>query len=163
MQLRDRPAPGTAGARLRFGRFGQDGAALVEFSIVVGFLLLLLYGIIAFGLALAVKESVTEAASDGARAAVPAATGSGAEAAAQGAVDNAIAWLGKCGDGAFTCSTSVLSPGTSGCTNSANSCIQVEVSYDWKDHAVIPNLPGIGLLLPNTIPAQAVSELANVT
>ena len=148
---------GGRAARTRRCR-GEDGAALVEFSLVVGLLMLFLYGIIAFGLSLAVKESVTQAAADAARAGMTAKDPVGA---ANSAVDNAIGWLGKCGDGSFNCDASIITANTPGCDNSTNNCIRVKVTYDWKDHPVVPNLPGLGLILPDSIPAQSVDELAH--
>src|SRR5580765_3522295 len=52
----------------------QSGAALVEFSLVVGLFAFILYGLVSFGMVLATKQKVTAAASDGARAAVGAST-----------------------------------------------------------------------------------------
>jgi Flp pilus assembly pilin Flp len=48
----------------------ERGAAAVEFALVASVLCLLLFGIIEFGVILSVKSSVTQAASEGARAAV---------------------------------------------------------------------------------------------
>ena len=50
----------------------QRGTALVEFALVGSLLCLLVFGLIEFGVILAVKSSVTQAASEGARAAVTA-------------------------------------------------------------------------------------------
>ena len=29
--------------------------------------------------------------------------------------------------------------------------MQVQVSYDWKNHPLLPKFPGLGLLLPDTL------------
>ena len=49
---------------------GEDGAAAVEFALVVPLLLLLLFGIISFGMIFAQQLSLTNAARQGARVAV---------------------------------------------------------------------------------------------
>ncbi len=49
---------------------GERGTTLVEFTFVIGILALFLSGIITFGLILASKQTITQAASEGARAAV---------------------------------------------------------------------------------------------
>ncbi len=62
--------PWPTGPRRSLRRRDQKGAALVEFSLVVGFFVFVLYGLIAFGMILATKQRVTNAAAEGARAAV---------------------------------------------------------------------------------------------
>jgi Flp pilus assembly protein TadG len=54
---------------MRIGRLrrSEDGAALVEFAIVLPVLLLLVFGIIDFGRALSAQNSITAAVHDGAR------------------------------------------------------------------------------------------------
>ena len=51
-------------------RRDQTGAAAVEFVLVAIPLFFILYGLIAFGMMLALKQSVTNAAAEGARAVV---------------------------------------------------------------------------------------------
>src|SRR4051794_32788901 len=48
----------------------ERGAAMVEFAIVLVMLSMLLFGIISFGVALSAKQTVTQAAAEGARAAL---------------------------------------------------------------------------------------------
>ena len=64
-------------ARLRRGppawpaRAGNEsGAAILEFSLVVVLFVFLLYGLIFFGMLLATKQGITNAAADGARSAI---------------------------------------------------------------------------------------------
>ena len=63
--------PPTAHARsgLRRER-GESGAALVEFALVIGLFMLILYGLISYGMIMATKQRVTNAASEAARSAV---------------------------------------------------------------------------------------------
>ena len=56
--------------RRRLLRRNQAGAAAVEFPLVVGLFVFILYGLIAFGMILATKQRVTNATAEGARAAV---------------------------------------------------------------------------------------------
>jgi Flp pilus assembly protein TadG len=57
--------------RLRSGRFGSEkGAELVEFALVLPFLLLVVLGIAEFGIMLQRYEAITNAAREGARVAV---------------------------------------------------------------------------------------------
>ena len=58
-----------ARGRLRRER-GESGAALVEFALVIGLFMLILYGLISYGMILATKQRVTNAASEAARSAV---------------------------------------------------------------------------------------------
>ncbi|HEV2759699.1 MAG TPA: TadE/TadG family type IV pilus assembly protein, partial [Acidimicrobiales bacterium] len=62
--------PPPAGSRRTLGRRDQKGAAAVEFALVILPLMFVLYGLIAFGMILALKQSVTSAAAEGARAVV---------------------------------------------------------------------------------------------
>jgi Flp pilus assembly protein TadG len=63
-------SPPRAGSPRGLRRRDQRGAALVEFSLVVALFVFVLYGLIAFGMILATKQRVTNAAAEWARAAV---------------------------------------------------------------------------------------------
>lgn len=156
--------------RRRLG--GEHGAALVEFALVVPLLIALLYGIVSFGVALAVKQSITQAASDAARAAVPYPQNNdpsevGPVGAATGQATNTLKWIlnsgGTCdsnpssNSAGLTCTATVVP-----CPNqpSQNNCMTVTVSDDYKNHPIVPNLPLLGLLLPNTISSTTTSLLA---
>src|SRR5438270_9596571 len=49
---------------------GENGVELLEFALVIPIFVFVLYGLIAFGLMLSAKQTVTNAAAEGARAAV---------------------------------------------------------------------------------------------
>ncbi|MHB1487568.1 MAG: TadE family protein [Acidimicrobiales bacterium] len=160
----DQGADQGAHRRLR----GEGGAALVEFALVMPLLIALLYGIVSFGVALAVKQSITQAASDAARAAVPFPqnndpTEAGPSGAAVGQATNTLGWIlgsgGTCGNNSagITCTTSVAT-----CPNepNQNNCLTVTVTDNYKDHPIIPNLPLLGFLLPSTISSTTTSLLA---
>ena len=136
-------------------RHDQRGAALVEFAIASTVLLVLLFGIITYGYVLSLKQALTQAAAEGARAGavgrdVPTAVGR-----AVGAFNR------TCNTGGLTCqgSTAGQWPPQSYACGSAN-CIKVEVSYDWKNHPLLPRFPGLGLLLPDTLKSASVTQVS---
>lgn len=144
---------------------GQNGAALLEFALVAPLLFLFLYAIVAYGMVLVVQHSVTQAAADAARAAVPVTQDLPADSGpAQTALDQAdidLKWLGgasACSRPGFSCTTSVLAP----CPDSGSNtrCLEVTVTYDYERHPIIPSLPGLGLILPSTLHASTTTLLA---
>jgi Flp pilus assembly protein TadG len=140
----------------RRGR-GERGAQLVELSLSVMLLCTLLFGIISYGYALSFKQSLTQAAAEGARAAAVAASGS-ATTAAQSGVTHAVSAFNKtCGSGGLTCTYSTLATDTACATN--GTCMRVRVSYDYNHYPLMPKLPGLGLLLPDTIQATSITQV----
>lgn len=144
----------------------QRGAAIVEFSLVVVLLFVLLYGIIAYGLMLALKQSVTNAANEGARAAI------GADLQRSYAASReSLDWLGsKCcrSDGPYTPQVAgaplAINPQRAFCNPLAVNpgdpeCITVSISYDYANSPLLPPLPGLGLVFPDTIDSTGVIQL----
>ncbi|MEX0426437.1 TadE/TadG family type IV pilus assembly protein [Nocardioides sp. DS6] len=128
----------------------ERGAAAVEFALVAPLLLLLIFGIISYGVMLSFRQSLSQAAAEGARAAAVApatptdADVYGAAAQAARAVENALGDGYACADGVLrkgdsTVGTCVIAtPAT--CT--ATSCpYQVSLTYDYADHPLVPQLP----------------------
>ena len=133
----------------------QRGAAIVEFSIVVVLLLVLLFGIITFGIILSFKQSLTQAAAEGARAGAmgTATTASGLAAAA---LIKPVGAFGKtCGAGGLTCTYPVASCGGT----STAKCITVTVRYDYKNNPLVPKIPGLGLAFPDTLTSVSVTQI----
>lgn len=142
----------------RFGRKlvgkGQHGAAAVEFALVFGLFFLLMYGIIAYGIVFAVKHSMTQAANEAARAAVrDVGDGSiGARTAlAKTVATNAIAWLGT--------RAPVPVVGAAPCSGTIYTCVTVTLTYNYAANPIVPSLPGLGIVLPSTLTAQATVEV----
>ncbi len=134
-------------------RHDERGAAVVEFAIASVVLLVLLFGIITYGYALSFKQSLTQAAAEGARAGAVS-----GEAAALPQVANAVrAFNQTCGVGGLACSTSTAAADT-GCT--AGACIRVRVTYNWKDYPLLPRFPGLGFLLPDTLTSTSITRLS---
>ena len=128
---------------------------MLEMALAVPLLLLFLYGVIACGAYLAAEHTMVQAAADGARAAVPAASPS---TAALDQASTSLSWLGQCNQNGITCTAT---PTTGACSAAVSTpCITVAVSYDYADHPLVPELPGIGLILPSTIKASTTTLLA---
>ncbi len=136
---------GHAGTPLRRRvRRDQSGAAMVEFALVVGLFVFILYGLVSFGMVLATKQKVTSAASDAARAAVGQPNLDGLDTAAtQAATTRAAASL--------TAGSYTLTPSFSNCGTVAvpHRCITVTIVYNLQPS------PGLGLVVPSTTTATA--------
>jgi Flp pilus assembly protein TadG len=135
-------------SRRRAVRGDETGAALLEFSLVFVLFVFILYGLITFGVILAQKQAVTNAAADGARAAVGSATPT---AAAQARVQNALGAPA----GRYTESYT-----TAACSGGSGTCLTVKITWQYKTHPLVPPAPGLGLVTPNTFGATAVVQIS---
>ncbi|TYL51631.1 hypothetical protein FXB39_07505 [Nocardioides sp. BGMRC 2183] len=145
---------------LRGGQQGAErGAAAVEFALILPVLLLLVFGIINFGDMLSVRQGVSQAAAEGARAA--AVTPGDTEAkkdAARAAVNDALGAHGatcsaECSFEIARCaSASGPDPddpsGTPDCAY-----VEVVIAYDML-------IPGFGLVLPEKLSYEAVARVS---
>ena len=145
--------------RIHWAKKGEEGVALIEFSLVFALFVFILYALIAFGTALALKQSVTHAAAEGARAAVGVADDPGTafddrEKAATDEVRDSLDWIGdKYSDGDVTAEVD-------SCTSSpTRDCITVTISYPYKDKPIVPSAPGLGVVLPDTMTSTAVVKV----
>jgi Flp pilus assembly protein TadG len=137
-------------------RHDQRGAALVEFAIASVVLLVLLFGIIEYGYVLSFKQGLTQAAAEGARVGAV----GGNSAAIATAVNKSVgAFKQTCNTGGLSCKNDggAWPPTTSTC--GTNTCITIEVSYDWKNHPLLPKFPGLGLILPDTLKSTSVARV----
>ena len=145
--------------RLRRRLRGDRGSVAVEFALIVPVFLILVYGGLSFGLAMSAKSIVTEAAADGARAAIgvpPASAVTVAENVAQQVLDNeGNAYRSYA---VVSAKLSVANDGTCGSSQTAQ-CITVTISYPYSAHPAIPNAPGLGLVLPSNINATYTVEV----
>ncbi|GHJ58015.1 hypothetical protein NOK12_05340 [Nocardioides sp. OK12] len=124
----------------------ERGAAAVEFALLAVPLLTILMGIIAFGLMLSFRQSISQAAAEGARAAAVAPPGTDfatRKRAAEAAIAAAIPGSHTCGDGVLTCT--IPDPGTTGKT------VRVAVSYNYDKAPVGPEFPGLGVVMPDSL------------
>ncbi|MDD4881305.1 MAG: pilus assembly protein, partial [Gallionellaceae bacterium] len=121
----------------------QRGAAAVEFALVFILFFMVMYGAIAYGVVFAIKHSMTQAASEGARAALQDVTGGmpAREALALATAANALNWLGT------NAPTPVVSLDCTP-TEPRFTCLKVAITYDYAANPIIPPLPGLGVVLP---------------
>jgi Flp pilus assembly protein TadG len=128
----------------------ERGAAAVEFALVVPILLLLTFGIISFGFMLSFRQSVSQAAAEGARAAAVAPAAADRSAIARAAVAQVMGVT--CGSAYLTCT--VTTPPT------CAPCISVAVVYAYKADPSKPVFPGVAAVTPATLTYTAVSKIA---
>lgn len=150
-----RVSPPTARSRLRFRRGDESGAALVEFALVIGIFMFVLYGLISFGMILAQKQRITNAAAEGARSAVGQTTDATAVAAATARINKLLGAPGAYTvtyNGSYNCAT--LPPPAAAQPN----CIEVKITYDYKNHPIVPPAPGLGLFTPDSFSSTAVVQ-----
>lgn len=150
MTRRHHPLPASPPRRRLFRR-DQSGAAAVEFALVVGLFVFVLYGLISFGMILATKQRVTNAAAEGARAAV-------GQTNAADAKNAAVARVLAAGlpAGSYSIGPGAGEPTVGAC--GSNQCITVTVTYNLAGNPVVPPAPGLGLVTPNTISSTAVVQ-----
>ena len=122
----------------------------------------LLYGLIAYGMMFALKQSITNAANEGARAAI------GADLAASYDTDeDSLEWLGaKCcrRSAELTGEPLTIDPVRGFCSPAATDpgdpeCVTVSVSYDYAGSPLLPPLPGFGLFFPDSLNSTGVIQL----
>jgi Flp pilus assembly protein TadG len=162
---RIRPGDGSKRTRVVIGRRGwgsERGAAAVEFALIAPLLCLLVFAIISYAYMFSFRQALTQAAAEGARAAVggsvsstpcaqagPYTAACPAQAAAADGVRRAMDSYGMaCGTKNLTCT--ITAPTTAGCS-SGHSCVSVTVSYPYRDKSLLPTFPGLGVVLPKTI------------
>ena len=140
--------------RRRWMRRDESGAAAVEFALVILPLVFILYGLIAFGMMFALKQSMTNAAADAARSAIGAAD---PVAAATATVADRLDWL----DGKYVAATDLSVPAPSACANDpSHQCITVTINYPYKDRPLVPAAPGLGLITPDRFQTQATVQIS---
>jgi len=144
----------------RTGGREERGAAALEFGLVLPFLVVLVFGIIAFGYMLSFRQAISQAAAEGGRAAAvkPAGTPLGErETAARDAINDALDSYGVvCGSagglthagGATGTCTITIGPCSSGPAGAE--CAKVSLSYPYSDNSLIPGL-GINAILPDNL------------
>jgi Flp pilus assembly protein TadG len=144
-----------AGGR-RTGREDR-GAAALEFALILPILVMLVFGVIAFGYMLSFRQALSQAAAEGGRAAAvrPAGTANADRVtAARAAVNDALSAYGVActSGGALTHSggpsgncTIAISACSSGPAGAQ--CAKVTLAYPYRDNSLIPGL-GINALLP---------------
>ncbi|MDP3892583.1 TadE/TadG family type IV pilus assembly protein [Nocardioides sp.] len=133
----------------RTRRRDASGAAAVEFALVVPLLLVIILGIISYGFMLSFRQSISQAAAEGARAAAVAPASADRQALAFEAIENAIG--DSCGSAYLTCATSTPA--------SCSTCLSVTVTYAYTADPSKPTF-GFGIAMPDELTYTAVSEIS---
>lgn len=163
--LRNSARSGAPGGVVR--RRDEGGAAAVEAALVLCFVVLpVVFGILSYGYMLTFRQSLSQAATEAARAAaVKAVNGDtvmrqeAQTIAAKAAVDEAVGTFSstmKCGVDNLSCDV-VFEP----CPDvSPAGCVKVSVSYPYREHSLLPTVPGLGFTLPETVGYTAVAGVS---
>lgn len=149
---------------MSYRRRSETGAAAVETALCLTFIVLpLVFAIISYAYMFSFRQALSQAAGEGARAAVGAsmsgcpstgvaqtsfssfsATTCAAEYFASQAIANDLSQYGmSCGGNNLTCTLTLA-----GCNGGANTCLTVQVAYPYRDHSLLPTIPGFGFTLP---------------
>lgn len=138
----------------------ERGAAAVEFAFIAPFLLILIFGVIAYGYMLSYRQAMSQAAAEGGRAAAVqiGGTSNGDRiSAARAAINDALDFYGvECtSGGALTHSggaagSCAITIGTCSSGPSGAQCAKVDLHYPYSDNSLIPGL-GINELLPDDL------------
>lgn len=142
--------PRGRGRQWRSWRREQDGASLVEFALVFPIFVLVILGLVSFGMMLALKQGVTNAAADGARSVVGVVDNTATPAVderiekARTTVANRLSWLG--GNASYlvtdvkwynsasaTCEALEV-----GVAPPSPPTICVKITYPYDDHKLVP-------------------------
>lgn len=125
-----RHATGVVRARRRSRTRDERGASAVEFALVLPILVLFLFGIITYGYMFSVRQALTQAAAEGARAAAVAPAGESSTKAVA-AVNSALGGLNlTCGSGGLTC-TPVAQ------TCDGDPCMRITVDYAYAANSPV--------------------------
>jgi Flp pilus assembly protein TadG len=135
------------------------GAAVVETALCLCFLVLpLVFATISYGYMLSFRQALSQAASEGARAAVGAPAAS-VTPSAQTAIANALSTYKLTCDPTSTLTCTISPPTTAGCPGT-HTCVTVTVSYPYRDHSLLPTLPGMGFTLPSSMTFTSVVQVS---
>ncbi|MCR1782486.1 pilus assembly protein [Nocardioides carbamazepini] len=134
------------------GSSRERGAAAVEFALILPVLMLIVVGIINYGDMLSVRQSVSQAASEGARAAAvtPGADGAKIDAAKVAARAAVSAQGQNCADPGCPAVSIAACAG-----ESTKQCATVTVEIAYKGL-----IPGFGLILPDKLKYTAVARVS---
>lgn len=138
----------------------QHGVYAIEFAFVFVVFFVVIYATLAYGIVLTLRQSLQYAAEEGARAGLRYPAGGASDqvsariSAAVAAASNRV-WLSASVPSAYICPRDV------DCETVASSCtvavcqVMVKVTYNYGAAPLIPSLPGMGLLLPETLTGKA--------
>lgn len=152
---RARPAPTRShGLEQR----AQRGSTAVEFALIFPVFFVILYAVVTFSLIFVAQQNMTLAAEEGARAALNWTSNSSLSTALYNRGVNACAAASQMAASlvqSMTCTPSSVQCGP----GNAMYCINVALSYDYKDNPLVPNIALLSMTLPNTLYASATVQL----
>lgn len=143
-------------ARRMRSKRGQQGSTAVEFAMIFPLFFIVLYGIITFSMIFVAQQSLTLAAAEGARAALRYVSSDNATDALAARVSNV------CPTASSMLATMVASAkckASSAPCNSGMQCVNVVLSYSYTNNPLVPSLPLLGHVLPNTLSSTATIQL----
>ncbi len=154
-------------------RRDQQGAAAVELALVAPLLMLLVFGVISYGYMLSFRQALSQGAAEGARAAAvsPYPSAADKEQAALDAINDAldvdaygITCTGTASGSALkkdAATVGTCSVTTASCASDpTKDCVTVSLDYRYKDNPLLPNFPGVGLLLPSHLTYDATARVS---
>ena len=149
-------APKDASRQAKYKRLGgENGVEMLEFALVIPIFIFVLYGLIAFGMVLSAKQTVTNAAAEGARAAVGATTDPVGTARAKVKAEMSSF------SGYDVTDPNQFFGQVLGCpSDAAHQCITVTVTYPYASKPLVPPAPGLGLITPSKLTSTAVVEVS---
>jgi Flp pilus assembly protein TadG len=149
--------------RIRRQKRPETGAAFAEFVLVLPFFLFLTFAMVSYGAMFSFRQTLSQAATEGARAAAVAPANlnfTDRSARAIAAVNQAFqgepAGSLTCGSGGLTCTIPAV-PTTCG---TATECISVTVSYAYAAHPRIPVPQFFSFALPTTLRYTASARIS---
>lgn len=163
------------GLRTRFAAARQRGVAALEFALIFPTFFLIFYAIVTYGLIFAAQQTLTLAASEGARAAVRYQQSPAARLATSCATAVLpLEWLQRSGgipagtacSGSATLGVNARNITGSGAACPAGvTCVEVVVSYDYANFPLVPRLLGrlLSLPTPATLRGRAVAQYSTTT
>jgi Flp pilus assembly protein TadG len=135
------------------------GAAAVETALCLCFLVApLVFATIAYAYMFSFRQTLSQAATEGARAAVGGTTFALQKSSAENAIKNALSSYGMtCGTGNLTCDIAAT---TTNCPSLPHTCLSVTVTYPYRDHSLLPTVPGLGFTLPANLAFTTVVQVS---
>lgn len=141
----------------------------MEFALLVPLLVLILFGIISYGVMLSFRQSLSQAAAEGARAAavtfLEGDKKDEAVLAVSGALDSFEVSCTDTGnllrDGEDVGECAISEP--KACVPAAGAgvqCVIVTLSYNYQDNAIVPTFPGVGIVLPDKLTYEAQARVS---
>lgn len=130
----------------------QTGAAAIEFALVFVIFFMVFYGIVVYGMVFAIRHSMMQAANEGTRAAVQDVGGLSARIdLATATASEALAWMGD------NAPTPVVD--SAPCSSTPYTCFKVSLVYDYAANPIVPPLPALGIIVPDTLTVEATVQL----